>query len=335
MNGRPYMTHIKRNLAGTAAIVTIISALATATPANACLIGKNCLIRGDAGRAADRLQKDVPILKVPEKTAKKTIEIIEDVGKGAIAISGLKTLEDVIIEGKSLDTSLDEALDDAKDLARGVSRIPALSNPMYDAIAETGGNLLGPDVERGIGVLYLPKKIQNVLPEALTEAVIAGTEHPKKADDVVGIPLAAAIRQAHDHYKDVAQPLPETTRKLLKLGGMDDAHLAKVRYVVDDGAGSIAGLINLLQTQLGSATDTNHAVAIDNIIVFAKEPAHGLGDLFFWAHEVHHTKQYADMGIEGFADNYTKDAAKIENEADEVATRTVKAVVDLLRSLAS
>lgn len=58
-------------------------------------------------------------------------------------------------------------------------------------------------------------------------------------------------------------------KRLLALT-FDQSHLDKVRYVVDSDGGPIAGLLNGIKDITGDIHDGNHAVVIDNIIVFAK-----------------------------------------------------------------
>lgn len=311
----------------------MISTALVAAPASAGgLFGKGGLIRGDVGNFLDKnVEKPVttPIARAVEDTVVGTVEIAEDLVKGSLAISGAKLIEDLVIEGKSLDQSLDESLRDGKDMVRGISKAPTLANPAFDGITEISGNILGPDVERAVGVLYLPQKIVSHLPSAITETVIGVTENGDNIEDVVGIPLNAAIREAHDHYDGKAKPLPSKVFTLLK-GEFGEEHLANVRYVVDDSTGSIAALINLLQSQIGDATESNHAVVIDDIIVFANEPDHGLADIYFWAHEVQHTVQYSQMGIDGFAAKYTTDYKGLEDDADRAADRVIENIRTLL-----
>ncbi|CAN5392688.1 hypothetical protein BH10PSE7_BH10PSE7_29660 [soil metagenome] len=121
-------------------------------------------------------------------------------------------------------------------------------------------------------------------------------------------------------------------QRLLSLT-FEASHVSTVRYIVDNEGGNIAALINGIKDVLGETSGNgNHAVTIDNIIVFSKEPG-GVADLFFWAHEIQHTVQYKNLGIDGFAAKYEVDHASLERDADEVAERAVNIVQTVVAAL--
>lgn len=296
------------------------------------LFGKGGLIRGSIGNALDKtIEKPIttPIAKGVERTVRDTANKAAKVAKAAI--TPLKVVEDTLIEGKSLDQSLDESLEDIKDGVVAAAESYAIPNHLEQAYTEVAGNVLGKEAGRAIGLVLLPGQVARSLRGIGAQYLISSTESADNLDDVVGIPLGAALHQAKAYYEPKAKPLPE---KVLVLLGQtfDKSHLAKVRYIVDSDGGTIAGLINGIKDQMGDLHDGNHAVAIDNIIVFAKEPR-GKDDLFFWAHEVQHTVQYAQLGIDGFAAEYTKDYKSLEEDADRVATLAVENVNKFIASL--
>jgi hypothetical protein len=124
-----------------------------------------------------------------------------------------------------------------------------------------------------------------------------------KVGNVIGVPLAIGARQAVALYQDRAKPIPADIRFYLT-GVFSKEILDRAQFVIDDNVGSHS-IINKFQ----EACADNHAVTADNIIVFAKPPSSK--DIWFWAHEMQHTVQYKNLGIDGFAAKYTTDGGSL------------------------
>ena len=308
------------------AMTTAVAALLLSVPnAHAFKIfgGKGALIRGDVGKTLGGVEEGV------KRTVRDVGRTAEKVGKAAV--SPLTVAKETLIEGKPLDQSVDEAVEDIKTGVIAAAQSYAIPTHMEQAYTEVARSVLGKEAGRGIGLVLLPQQVAREMRGITAQYLIASTESADNIDNVVGIPLGAALHQAKAYYEPKAKPLPAKVAKLLGMH-FDKAHLSKVRYVVDNDGGTIAGLINGIKDQMGDLHDGNHAVAIDNIIVFAKEPG-GREDLFFWAHEVQHTVQYARLGIDGFAAEYTKDYKALEADADRVATAAVGTVNEFITAL--
>ncbi len=166
----------------------------------------------------------------------------------------------------------------------------------------------------------------------------------KPVETVLDIPLASALRQAHDYYDSRAVPIPKDVKKLMSLT-FESAFLERARYVVSTFEGNLPAIINTLQTDFGEFRavkyDKNgneisnpkkvHAVVVGDIIVFSDEvPA---TSIFFWAHELHHIAQYDKEGFEGFATRYRENYALVESEADEVGKKAVSDAETIMRVL--
>src|SRR5262245_4667629 len=136
-----------------------------------------------------------------------------------------------------------------------------------------------------------------------------------KVGNVIGVPLAIGARQAVALYQDRAKPSTADI-KFYVTGVFSKGILDRAQFVIDDNLGS-HGIINKFQ----EACADNRAVIADNIIVFAKPPSSK--DLWFWAHEMQHTVQYKNLGIDGFAAKYTTDSSAMENEANQKADEAV------------
>lgn len=132
--------------------------------------------------------------------------------------------------------------------------------------------------------------------------------------------LAAAIRNARNLHYANARPLPDRIIAVLSRT-MPMTALKRARYVQGDLTVSLPNLVNGAQKMFAG---NDHAMVVDDVIVFSKMPgATTAADIEWWAHEVHHVYQYQVWGVDRFAANYVKDPTRIENRAHQVAARAV------------
>lgn len=127
---------------------------------------------------------------------------------------------------------------------------------------------------------------------------------------LVSAPLAAAIRSAHAQHRRQARPIPSRIRNSLARI-FSRRVLDRARYVVGDPRLTLPVGINFMQ-------GGGHAVVVDNIIVFGRNPG---WNLRWWAHEMMHVEQYMRWGVDGFALNYLRNFRGVENEAHRRAAR--------------
>jgi hypothetical protein len=146
-----------------------------------------------------------------------------------------------------------------------------------------------------------------------------GNSVPQKA---VAPALAAAIRNARNLHYPNSRPLPSRIIAVLSKTTPMSA-LKRARYVQSGMAVSLPNLVNGAQ-KLFAGND--HAVVVDDVIVFSTMPgATTAADIEWWAHEVHHVYQYQVWGVDKFAAIYVKNNARIEKRAHEVAARAAAA----------
>ncbi|HME30905.1 MAG TPA: hypothetical protein VKE53_13730 [Pseudolabrys sp.] len=177
---------------------------------------------------------------------------------------------------------------------------------------------LGQTVE----ISRLPEKLSKQAPIVLSRTA-QDVLDTGKVGNVIGVPLAIGVRQAVALYQDRAKPIPADIRFYLT-GLFSKEILERAQFVIDDNVGSY-GIINKFQ----EACADNHAVTADNIIVFAKPPSSK--DIWFWAHEMQHTVQYKNLGIDGFAAKYTTDSSAMENEANRKGDQAVDNYNEMIR----
>ncbi|MDO5970314.1 hypothetical protein Q4Q35_10900 [Flavivirga aquimarina] len=128
---------------------------------------------------------------------------------------------------------------------------------------------------------------------------------------VTALPLAAAVRSARDRFKDKAIPIPQELKIFLK-GKLPDATINRAKYAVGKVEITLPNFVN----NIVISNNSNHAVTVDDIIVFYRTPKSFFEDPCFWIHEMMHVEQYRKWGIERFAWKWLN-KYPIEKEANQ------------------
>jgi hypothetical protein len=130
--------------------------------------------------------------------------------------------------------------------------------------------------------------------------------------------LATALQAVHDQYAGSAKPVPPDVKQAL--AAEYGSELEHARYVVSQLAIDLLATIDRFQGT--SLRNGLHAVTVDDLIVFSSAPSSS--DLWMWAHELHHVRQYHERGtILEFARWYLSDCEAVEQAADDRANRTL------------
>ncbi|MCP1768648.1 eCIS core domain-containing protein [Bradyrhizobium japonicum] len=131
-----------------------------------------------------------------------------------------------------------------------------------------------------------------------------------------GPQLAEWFQRSRDSAYPSSQPIPPDIRQFLQQW-YSPAILNLARFKVGDG-----GAINLAGTLLRAhAAD---AVVLIDVIVFANQQA--AQDWALWAHEVKHVEQFAQMGVDNFANAYISNYTAIENPAEQMQSTAGQAL---------
>jgi Domain of unknown function (DUF4157) len=321
------------------AIVTTILTLAFVSSANAGWDPLKDIEKGvkHLGRQIDKHVLDPVEKKVVDPVYEYQKDLINNKLKDAVKDASKIALGPAAVavdlaQGDTPKQAFSELLRDYKKAISTGVKLPAdIANSTEQLTTEIAGNIGGDELRKALSISHLPGQILRNIPSQLVDTTFKVSEG-EDISVVVGLPLATAIIQARDYYHSKAVPLKDGMKLLLSQGGfLRPEHIEQVRYIVDADGGTIASLINRLMKELGHVGgDGNHAVTIDNIIVFAKEPSHGMKDLYFWAHEVQHTVQYKNWGVEKFAEQYTTKFGEVEAEADDIAFKVSDAVLKLV-----
>lgn len=132
----------------------------------------------------------------------------------------------------------------------------------------------------------------------------------------LAMPLAAALRDAYNQQINGAKPFPKEVIDTLSPILPPDILLA-ARFTTNNLRITLPSAIN----QGNLLFDNEHAVTVDNLIIFTKEPDFDdIDDLVFVSHELFHVKQYKDWGVDKFAFNYLKNSRAIEDQAKAAAS---------------
>lgn len=158
---------------------------------------------------------------------------------------------------------------------------------------------------------------------------INGILHGQNPFQLTAAPLAAAIRAAKERYSSSARPLPDDVKDALR-NYFSQATLDRARYTIGNVEITLPNFIGQGAKFMGN---DGYAVTIDNIIVFNTNPGSYLSNANWWAHEITHVQQYAQLGIETFSFNYIRDFGRsIESEAESNANRITNSNNSLSRS---
>ncbi|MFT0866525.1 DUF4157 domain-containing protein [Pseudomonas sp. CAM1A] len=130
--------------------------------------------------------------------------------------------------------------------------------------------------------------------------------------------LVFALRQARDEATaNGTQPIPLHIRAQLE-PWYDFAVLDAARYRVGNEQ-QVSAANALLQNP-----DVNAVTLIDTVIF--RRPADAEDNVALWAHELKHVQQYQELGVEGFAQQYTRDYQALEGPAYEIEAKVAKAL---------
>lgn len=130
--------------------------------------------------------------------------------------------------------------------------------------------------------------------------------------------LVFALRQARDEATaNGTQPIPLHIRAQLE-PWYDFAVLDAARYRVGNEQ-QISAANALLQNP-----DVNAVTLIDTVIF--RRPGDAEDNVALWAHELKHVQQYQELGVEGFAQQYTRDYQALEGPAYEIEAKVAKAL---------
>ena len=134
--------------------------------------------------------------------------------------------------------------------------------------------------------------------------------------------LTAALNHAYATHIARSQPLPAPVRDFLR-GLLPDEVLNSARYVVSSDEITLPGVLNHGNREL---LGQDHAVSIENLIIFSREPTFNRpGDARWWAHELGHHVQYRRLGgVAGFAAEYVRNFQALEQEAESYGVRATQ-----------
>lgn len=138
--------------------------------------------------------------------------------------------------------------------------------------------------------------------------------------------LTTALEHAYQSHIERAQPLPAAVREFLAPLFPADI-LERARYAVSQDELTLPSVLNQTHKALFGQ---DHAVSVDHLIVFSRDPGlERASDAHWWAHELAHHLQYRRLGsIEAFAAEYVRDFQAIEQEAEKWGQEGARKYID-------
>lgn len=279
----------------------------------------------DPRKRAEKARKEAERAARALRRQRNEIEAQTGVALPDTPAETLVTATTSVVDGKSIDEALKEA---GRQVATDVRKAVNI-NQIPDRIAiEIGEQALG-DVGRIlVQTVHGPKMLSELIAVDVLDQMVGSTQEgfsPEFLGSPQGktaVALAVGITWSRDYYLSLkgTVPLPSSVKDLMK-NGFSMTLLDSVRIVQSDSFDlALPGTINMGQKFFSGH---EHAVTLDNVIVFSEIPDADGEQLEWWAHELHHVKQYGKWGIAGFAKRYVEDWDRVETEADEEARKVV------------
>lgn len=295
----------------------------------------------EAIRARDRIEAQV---NRTDEDLEEIARDVEDIGKsalrGGVAVAAGIVKASIVpynfqeeavraILGKQ---DAKEAWDRFEDRSKGAVQLVtggtvsvarsavAVSEMQASGLINLGGGV-GGDLGEDLANAYVaPSRYLGAL--GLTSAqyadAVANGQDPTM---LLAAPLAVALNQAYAAHNEGARAIPESIQQALAAHYGRD-YLSSIRYAIGDiSTISLPDGIGGINRLFGNDV----AVTVNDIIIFPAEP--NGASLFWWAHEIEHTRQYVALGgIENFAWAYLKHYRRLEREADAGAMEAIRSV---------
>jgi hypothetical protein len=253
-----------------------------------------------------RIVKEVPKIANPAVGA---VSIAKDIVQGAPPDQAVKNF----VQGHA--QSLGRVVQSTRNLSNVPSDVAGMLPGKVGTLAQTAVTL------SGASILGVQEK------EFVFTALESGLNIIQGQDPLVSIaiPVAAAIRDAHAKYAPVAKPYPEEVIQILK-HVIPEQLLREARYTTDNLKIAVPGMLNGGVFIIGTFEESvlgrdnvrkYNATTVGNISVYSRElDFNNINDLVWIAHEVFHTRQFKEWGIDLFAYRYTKNKGAVEGEAE-------------------
>jgi hypothetical protein len=217
-----------------------------------------------------------------------------------------------VVTGKPADKSVqDTYAQNARALQSVGEAASTATEQAENTKVSVAGAFAGDFGQTVVQVVDGPVRLQE---EFASTAVISGSKVLQGADaaQLIAAPFAAALRAANAQFQPIAQPIPASVKAQL-IGVYPPAILDNARWAVSTVSISVPDVI----THARKAWDgSDFAVTVGNIMVFDRDPAM---NLHWWTHELQHTVQYANWGIDKFAYNYVTSCHSVEADAESHA----------------
>lgn len=235
-----------------------------------------------------------------------------DAGKVAVAVNPVPVFAyRVVAQHKPVGEALkDSATAPGTAVVATAQEVDTTLNEQQHLAIASGGAIAG---DPGKTIVTIGTGPERLTTEFATTLAIQGGEVAQGQNPAIFVasPLAAALRQAQGQFAADAKPIPDAVKQQLSKFFTPE-QLADVKYRIASVTITIPDAIANGRKAFG---DT-YGITTANIITFATDP----GDNYhWWTHEVRHTVQFKEWGIDLFALKYVTNCHGVEGDAETTA----------------
>ena len=275
------------------------------------------------------------VLKTVEAVDKGAGEVLKTVQEGVVAEAATAaTISAIVLPTK---VAIAFSQDDLKEVEATIKEMVLEIDDVAGAAGRVASSpyLLAADITRDVGADgvklfrgYINNELvtKNVIPIILDKLGKLDTNPADVSAVIMAAPtsvlLASYLTAAHSVLMPLAQPVPNSIKKLLKEFYPAEI-LDNAKYIVSKFGLILPEAINDTQAFMGNHT---FAVAVDDVVVFSIEPDNSDNAIHWWAHELQHVVQYAKLGIDRFAENYINDYTDMESNAEEKSSEVTRSL---------
>lgn len=239
------------------------------------------------------------------------VDVVADIPKVVVP---LQPTIDIIRGKKSPDEAISGLVNDAGQLLQDGTQVirtadRAVNQTFAEAVDAVGGDI-------GTIIYEVAFGGQRYMSEAVFTSADAAGQILQGEDPaiIIGLPLAAAIRDSRNKFAGSARPLPDKVKQVLA-PIIPASVLNRARITT----GSVKISLPTAISAIGPVfADEKDAVTLDDTIVYLSEPNFNTqSGMLLLVHELYHVYQYEQWGVDLFAYRYLKNYARVEAEAEQ------------------
>ncbi|MEO9898474.1 MAG: hypothetical protein ABJD13_16005 [Paracoccaceae bacterium] len=254
----------------------------------------------------------------------EAVDVVADIPK---VVLPLQPAIDIVRGKKNPDEAISGLVNDAGQLLQDGTQVirtvdRAVNQTFAEAVDAVGGDI-------GTIIYEVTFGGQRYMSEAVFTSADAVGQVLQGEDPaiLIGLPLAAAIRDSRNKFAGSAQPLPDQVKQVLA-PIIPASVLNRARITTGTVKISLPTAISAIGPVFADEKD---AVTIDDTIVYLSEPDFNTqSGMLLLVHELYHVYQYEQWGVDLFAYRYLKNYARVEAEAEQAEQHAASYIAQAL-----